>query len=605
MAPLLPVLAALLASSLPAALAYVLPDVSASTPAGCRCMFTAPNVRTAGSFLAGTVFGCGPHPDPTGTFAYPAQWCLVDQEPALLAAAGGSCGQKVAGLGNVSACSGVAFSGVAVAPSSPLAAAQPATTFFQGQPITVTWTTSRFPAEPGEGAYVALVSATGVVSRVGTSFVNATSGSFTGVLAAAAAALAQPVTVRVLQCKIPPALPTQCNPFQQLPNSSSTTVQPGVVGVSTQALSVLSLATVTDILDSRGISYTQPCVNFTSDNRTIAITVLANLQLQGNLFIGLAANGGGTAGGPVASVAFPAPPANTPTVVLLGTGAAGGLSGAYTINLRNATQTGALFFSSRALTFTKASSLAGVPPSGGVCGPSATPSATMAPSVSPTASTSFGSTASSTISVSLTGSISRTPTNSRTVSVSATPSVTPTASPTRSPGTASPSPTRAAPSDSSSFKPSPSASSSYGAANLGAGPSGAGAANAGSTSIGTIVAIVIGVGVVVSAIGYAIAQRNKGGVGGAAAPQWGPSGAGRSTRGFEAAPAVVVASNPLGGGGRTNRASFAPVGDIVPGATFIQCTDSSRGLTYYANATTGETVWTLPPGGVVTQQMTR
>jgi hypothetical protein len=239
MAPLFPALlrvaaaaAALLAFP---ARAYVMPDVSAETPAGCRCMIANPTAATAGSFLAGTQYGCGPHPDPTGTFAYPAQWCLVDQEPALLAAAGGSCGQKVAGLGNVSACSGVAFSGVAVAPSSPLAAAQPATTFFQGQSITVTWTTSRFPAEPGEGAYVALVSATGVVSRVGANFVNATSGSFTGVLAAAATALAQPVTVRVLQCKIPPALPTQCNTYLQLPNSSSTTVQPGVVGVSTQA----------------------------------------------------------------------------------------------------------------------------------------------------------------------------------------------------------------------------------------------------------------------------------------------------------------------------------------------------------------------------------
>jgi len=119
---------------------------------------------------------------------------------------------------------------------------------------------------------------------------------------------------------------------------------------------------------------------------------------------------------------------------------------------------------------------------------------------------------------------------------------------------------------------------------------------------------VIGVGVVVSAIGYAIAQRKKGGVGGAAAPQWGPSSAGSSTRGstrgFEAAPAVVVASNPLGGGGRTSRASFAPVGDIVT-VNFIQCTDSARGVTYYANQATGETVWTLPPGGVVTSHMSR
>jgi outer membrane protein assembly factor BamB len=71
---------------------------------------------------------------------------------------------------------------------------------------------------------------------------------------------------------------------------------------------------------------------------------------------------------------------------------------------------------------------------------------------------------------------------------------------------------------------------------------------------------------------------------------------------------VVVASNPLGGGGgRSSRAAFAPVGasGAANNLTFIECTDRNRGVTYYANATTGETVWTLPPGGVVTQRMAK
>ena len=39
--------------------------------------------------------------------------------------------------------------------------------------------------------------------------------------------------------------------------------------------------------------------------------------------------------------------------------------------------------------------------------------------------------------------------------------------------------------------------------------------------------------------------------------------------------------------------------------SFVECVDSARGVTYYANSVTGETVWALPPGGVVTQRMQR
>ena len=263
MAPLFPALlrvaaaaAALLAFP---ARAYVMPDVSAETPAGCRCMIANPTAATAGSFLAGTQYGCGPHPDPTGTFAYPAQWCLVDQTPALLVAAGGSCGQKVAGLGNVSACAGASISGVSVAPSQPLAASQPATTFYLGQTITATWTQSGI-VQPGEGVYVALQSATGVILRIGgqTAFANATAGTFTTpAIGAALVALAQPVTAMVLQCRYTTTITTTCQAFNSLPNANSTTVQPGLVGVSTQQLTLANPTVITDILDNNGISYLQ------------------------------------------------------------------------------------------------------------------------------------------------------------------------------------------------------------------------------------------------------------------------------------------------------------------------------------------------------------
>ena len=236
--------------------AYVTPDVSAETPAGCRCMIANPTAATAGSFLAGTLYGCGPHPDPTGTFTYPAQWCLVDQTAALLVAAGGSCGQKVAGLGNVSACAGAAITGVSVAPSQPLAASQPATTFYLGQTITVTWTQSGI-VQPGEGVYVALQSATGVIQRIGGQavFANATAGTFTTpAIGAALVALAQPVTAMLLQCRY---TTINCVAFGSLPNANSTTVQPGLVGFSTQQLTLANPTVITDIIDNNGISYLQ------------------------------------------------------------------------------------------------------------------------------------------------------------------------------------------------------------------------------------------------------------------------------------------------------------------------------------------------------------
>jgi len=81
------------------------------------------------------------------------------------------------------------------------------------------------------------------------------------------------------------------------------------------------------------------------------------------------------------------------------------------------------------------------------------------------------------------------------------------------------------------------------------------------------------------------------------------------------APVVVQASNPLGGGAgaaggagwgeRGNRAAFAPTaaGGAPAALSFVECFDSSKGVTYFANSATGATVWVLPPGGVVVSRM--
>ena len=51
---------------------------------------------------------------------------------------------------------------------------------------------------------------------------------------------------------------------------------------------------------------------------------------------------------------------------------------------------------------------------------------------------------------------------------------------------------------------------------------------------------------------------------------------------------------------------IAPFPDPVPaGAAFTECTDLATGRRWYANPTTGETVWTLPPGAVITARMSR
>ena len=74
---------------------------------------------------------------------------------------------------------------------------------------------------------------------------------------------------------------------------------------------------------------------------------------------------------------------------------------------------------------------------------------------------------------------------------------------------------------------------------------------------------------------------------------------------LDAATPVVVRNNPLAGGGRSSRAAAPAPADADAELSFIRCSDAARGLTYYANVLTGETVWTLPPGGVVTQLMSR
>lgn len=65
------------------------------------------------------------------------------------------------------------------------------------------------------------------------------------------------------------------------------------------------------------------------------------------------------------------------------------------------------------------------------------------------------------------------------------------------------------------------------------------------------------------------------------------------------------------GGGSTGRASFAPqavdVGDnySVPRTEWMSCTDLAKGVTYYVNMQTKESVWTLPEGGVIVKRMSQ
>ena len=446
--------------------AYVLPDVSAATPAGCRCIAAAPTAANSGSFLAGTTLGCGPHPDPTGTFTAGQHWCLVDQTPALLTAAGGPCGQKVPTLGNVSACSGVAFSGVSVNPSTALVAGQPVTTFYTGQPITVTWSAAGFVAP--EYVFAALVGGTGARNfvRIGapTTYANATSGTFTGPTSVAMEALAPPVYAAVMQCKLAGISCTALNA------TYATSAQAGIVAFSSQALTVTPTISISEIIDNNGVSYTQvraarsvplrartraqpaaaealthapspsppptpvlvralvrqPCANFTFDNRTISVTVHTFVQYGGSLVVALGKAGGGAAAAAISSVTIPAPAPGSPVIVTLGTGPAGKAAASCTITIKNTTAGATAIFTSSALTFTSSGSLAGVAPTGGACAaPSASsaPSATGTDSATPTPSSSFGATASSSISITPSKSLSISATQSKSPTISASSSV--------------------------------------------------------------------------------------------------------------------------------------------------------------------------------------
>jgi len=43
--------------------------------------------------------------------------------------------------------------------------------------------------------------------------------------------------------------------------------------------------------------------------------------------------------------------------------------------------------------------------------------------------------------------------------------------------------------------------------------------------------------------------------------------------------------------------------EAVAESTWLQCNDTERSLTWYVNTQTNETVWALPPGGIVTNVM--
>ena len=241
---------------------------------------------------------------------------------------------------------------------------------------------------------------------------------------------------------------------------------------------------------------------------------------------------------------------------------------------------------------------------------SKTGSATMTPS--PTMSTGASLSASGSVSptISTTSSVSRTPTITPSASPSlgsspsSTSSVSKSSSPSQTPASATATRSPVAASASASRSATATASASFGSSNLGAG-AGADAGSAATSPVGMIVAIVVGVCVVAGAAFYVATQSRRRAVGG--------RGGAAGERGGEWAPAVVVANNPLGGsagpGVRAGgRAAFSPVaagGGAAGGTPFIECVDTARGVKYYANAATGETVWALPPGGFVSQRMAK
>jgi hypothetical protein len=66
-----------------------------------------------------------------------------------------------------------------------------------------------------------------------------------------------------------------------------------------------------DIVDNNGVSYTQSCVNFTSDGRPISVSIMTNVLYAGNLYFGLARSGGVATVVSTNIIAAPAPGAQS------------------------------------------------------------------------------------------------------------------------------------------------------------------------------------------------------------------------------------------------------------------------------------------------------
>ncbi len=433
-------LALLLALGASAARAYVVPDAPF---AACRCATTLGAVTTPGALL-GTYPGCGPHLDPAGAasayFTFPQKWCLVDQTPALLAAAGGPCGYPVAGLGNVSTCAGASISNVQVASI----AGQDASTFITGQTMLVTWSSSNIIGDnafvtltspgvagaPAQGSLVApmrLGSATGVPMQ---------NGTFSAVLVANNQ-LPPPITVTVTLCT---RTGTGTGIGSACPTLNMTAPQTSIFASSPQALSILPvLSPVVDIVDNYGVSFTQRCVNFTTDGRSITVSFTANVQLAGNLVVGIGRTGGGGGGGGAVTVSsnttLPWPAAGVLTTVPVVTAMTTARNYNVYIWANSTLASAPLYYTSPSLAFTLQPKVApGLP----VAAPTSCPSPS--PSVSPTSTPTSSPTSSVTVgaSASQTSSPTSSPTASLAASVSSAASVTPT--PTVS-GTDTPSPT--------------------------------------------------------------------------------------------------------------------------------------------------------------------
>ena len=188
-----------------------------------------------------------------------------------------------------------------------------------------------------------------------------------------------------------------------------------------------------------------------------------------------------------------------------------------------------------------------------------------------------------TVCIAPTPSPSPTPTGTPTVTPSKTRTAlpTPTATPATTPPAGSASPAR---SPAASASPSSNGLAAVAGGGGGTAASGAGASVVG-IAVGCSVAIAIG-----AAAAFAYATR----------------------RGKPGADAAVVRKGQ--GPSRTSDDDVVLGGTVLQGAqkvaaarksAFMLCEDTASGKVWYASLETGETVWALPPGGIVTKKMVR